>query len=206
MESSCQLRNFAEIAVKLPKLGAGKKKQFGGITGLGDKSYKTAIDFRTQTMRWPKEILRVQKSAVNIRPEHQLARTIKLSKEYVANQKQKFLKIDPGENELVKKIPQLPLAINKYVRPGKQSPKALLYFKGKNREGNLLSAAILENAKKSSVSVQSCCGSFCNYEKIAIDQEDSKMRRISKKHLEIAKEYENLIELFFKETEEIRPE
>jgi len=60
---------------------------------------------------------------------------------------------------------------------------------------------------------QKCCGSFCNYTKIPvfliankkykINEEKFQMRRISKKHLEIAKEYENLIELFFKENEDL---
>ena len=35
-----------------------------------------------------------------------------------------------------------------------------------------------------------------------VDPNDVQMRRISKKHLEVAKEYENLIELFFKESDE----
>ncbi len=36
-----------------------------------------------------------------------------------------------------------------------------------------------------------------------MNESDTQMRRISKKYLDIAKEYENLIELFFKENEDL---
>ena len=173
VESSFQLRNFAEIAVKLPKLSSRKKPP-----GLGtemDSGYKSTSDLRTLSMRWPTQILRVQKSAVNARPSHQpLARTVKLSRAFVFKQKQELLIVDTAHPQ----PSQLPLAINKYIRPGKQSPKALLYYKPKSKSNSQekLKSKTQQEAKKPSAGygkrpmapLQLCCGSFCKYDKIAV--------------------------------------
>ena len=124
---------------------------------------KSTPDFRTLHMRWPKEILRVQKTAVNIRPQPlQTARNIKLTKLIAPKERPELLKIDSVQPQQS----QLPLAINQYIRPAKQSPKAILYYKPKTQQQVRVPPETSQ--KKILQPLQQCCGSFCNYTKIAV--------------------------------------
>eukprot|EP01022_Parablepharisma_sp_SALTPOND_P028634 TRINITY_DN712_c7_g1_i1.p1 TRINITY_DN712_c7_g1~~TRINITY_DN712_c7_g1_i1.p1 ORF type:complete len:332 (-),score=17.91 TRINITY_DN712_c7_g1_i1:340-1335(-) len=159
VESSFQLRNFAEVAVQLPKLIPRKK------TSPEQYGVNYTKDLRTMTMRWPKEILKVHKSAVSLKPMQKTApKFVKVTRPTFKKQDPEKLRIDSGGSL---QSQQLPLAINKYIRPSKQSPKAMLYYKGKfNKDMEELK---LRKTQYNFMQMQQqCCGSFCNYAKIPV--------------------------------------
>jgi hypothetical protein len=61
VESCLQLRNFAEIAIKLPKLfKEGSKKEI--------PPSPLSLDLRSEKLKWPSRILQIQKPKLMIRP------------------------------------------------------------------------------------------------------------------------------------------
>ncbi len=170
VESSFQLRNFAEIAVQLPKLTPPRKLLRPAESRLWEPSGGNKPDQRTLTMRWPHEILKVHKSVVSLRPQNpqqQFSRTVRTTAHpFVPRKRSDLMKIDVLQHPM--SVPatamQLPLAINRYLKPGKQSPKAVLYYKSHRQTRS----AFEPSPKKNRLLPQQCCGSFCNYTKIVV--------------------------------------
>lgn len=106
VESSFQLRNFAEIAVQLPKL-IPRKKMLSADNGM-----RSNRDLLTGFMKWPKEILKVQKSTVSLKPiQKKPSKLAKLARPNMIKAEPETIKIEAGFMQ----TSQLPLAINKYI-------------------------------------------------------------------------------------------
>ena len=152
MESSVQLNNFARISKQLPRLNHSKKK----YPYESNDGYK---DARTLYMRWPNEILKVHKSSASIK---MIQRTIRNTekKNFEDNQfiKKESVQFTPRSDEF-------PWIIDKYIRPGKQSPKAKLYYEAMNKKyrekDRIIKTPWLPQQKI-------CVGGFCNYTNIPV--------------------------------------
>lgn len=92
-------------------------------------------------------------------------------------------------------------AINQYMRPNKTSNKALIFYGKKLKNSIVDPYPFLPDKKCSSTK---CCGAFCNYDSIKIDDKRNPLRRINSKYLEEAKNYEHVIKLCLKEAEEMK--